>query len=182
MHILKREFVGQNAGTERPLGARMDSFLALFLLTPKESPTASGVCDFLHAGRKGESLSCGKLAGDLGAQKANSARIGGVGKVCGAQASGTFHVFLRKVVEGLKEKAGFFLGDLQGKGLGLAKFEAAAGKFQEKRARFKADKAGFGKIGRRFGFAVFGGAPKSLFEAESIITTSIGNALRLLAV
>lgn len=124
----------------------------------------------------------GLLAGDLGAKKANSARIGRVGKARSAQASGIFRVFLGKVVEGLKEKAVFFFGDLQGEGLGLAKFEAAAGKFEEKRARFKADKAGFGKIGRRFGFAVFGGAPKSLFKAKALVTTSIGNALRLLAV
>lgn len=118
----------------------------------------------------------------MSAQETDPARIGGVGKVCGAQEAGIFRVFLGKAVEGLKEKAGFFLGNLQGKGFGLAKFEAAAGKFQEKRARFEANEAGFGEMGRRFGFAVFGGVPKSLFEAKAVGTAGIGDALRLFAV
>lgn len=87
-----------------------------------------------------------------------------------------------KMVEGLEEKAAFFFGNLQGKGLGLAEFESAAGKFQEKRARFKANEAGFGEMGKRFGFAIFGGVPKSLFEAKALITAGIGDASRLFAV
>ena len=118
----------------------------------------------------------------MGAQEANSARIGGVGKVRGAQETGIFRVFLGKAIKGLKENAGFFFGNLQGKGFGLAKFETAAGKFQEKRARLQANEAGFGKTGGWFGFLIFSGAPESLFEAKAVITASIGDALRLFAV
>lgn len=118
----------------------------------------------------------------MGAKEANSARIGRVGKVRRAQAFRIFPIFLGEAVQGLKEKTGFFFGNLQGKRFGLAKFDTAAGKFQKKRARLQANESGFNKRGRRFGFAVFSGAPKSLFEAKALITAGIGDASRLVAV
>ena len=54
MPILKREFTSQNAGMERPLVARTNSCLALFLLVQNGFPNAPDICDFLHASRQDE--------------------------------------------------------------------------------------------------------------------------------